>query len=171
MECCRRVHPDLYWELKKASILPDRLGLYELTEYFCENYQSPLHQDVDGTKSLCCQYHLNADQDLDEFAFIYAEYGYYMQSRENSFWYDFNLHFQEVQFDKESRSFDGNETHGTMLPSTAPFGSPNGGNEPRRSSSGTHSNKNKKDMAAASRIQKSRACREKTHRWWEEFYS
>lgn len=86
-ETVRPHHPDVVKDLQKISTAADRLGTSGATQYRCHNYTSPLHKDTDVARGLCAQYELCADKDLDEYAFVYGDYGIYIVSRSNSLWY------------------------------------------------------------------------------------
>jgi len=86
-ETVRPHHPDVVKDLKEISMAADRLGTSGTTQYRCHNYTSPLHKDNDAARGLCAQYELCANEDLDEYAFIYGAYRIYIVSRSNSLWY------------------------------------------------------------------------------------
>ena len=85
-EVARILGFSVYDELKKATEAGDKLGVFGATLYICKNYTSPLHLDDDISPGLCAQFELQANQDLHEYAFIYADYGIYFVSQSNSLW-------------------------------------------------------------------------------------
>ncbi|KAF5367268.1 hypothetical protein D9757_011689 [Collybiopsis confluens] len=96
----RSVHPKLAEKIKDASSVCERLGLCGLNVFNCNGYTAPLHFDRDSTPCLSAQIVLQARQDWSEFSFVALQYGYYIQTRENTLW-----------------SFNSSYLHGTMLPS------------------------------------------------------
>lgn len=80
------MHPNLCNDLKDAADAAEKLGTTGTTLFYCENYTSPLHKDDDSVRGLCAQYRLNAQKEYREYAFIYAEYGFYVVSQANSLW-------------------------------------------------------------------------------------
>lgn len=105
-------------------------------------YTSPLHKDKDATRGLCAQYELCADEELDEYAFVYGDYRIYIISRSNSLW-----------------TFHGGNAHCTMLP--APSGNPS---KPKKISSGKHKTETQKNAAAADKYYTVRLTNERMRR-------
>lgn len=86
-EVARVLNFPVYNALKDATEAGDKLGVFGATLYICKNYTSPLHVDDDISPGICAQYQLQANKDLDEYAFVYADYGIYIVSQSNSLWY------------------------------------------------------------------------------------
>ncbi len=85
-ESARILDFSIYTALKEATEAGDKLGVFGATLYRCKNYTSPLHLDNDTSPGLCAQFELQANRILDEYAFIYADYGIYFVSQSNSLW-------------------------------------------------------------------------------------
>ena len=91
-EVARILNFPVYSALKDATEAGDKLGVFGSTLFACKNYTSPLHTDGDISPGICAQYQLQANKDLDEYAFVYADYCIYVVSQSNSLWYaNFNL--------------------------------------------------------------------------------
>jgi hypothetical protein len=71
-------------KLKENSADAYRLGISSTNIYLCNNYTSPLHGDNDAGTGLYAQYKLQALSALDEYAFVYRDYGVYIVMRQNS---------------------------------------------------------------------------------------
>lgn len=82
----RSAHSPLWKELTVATKHAEKLGTIGASLYQCENYRSPLHQDKDAMRGLSAQLVLTADENLKEFAFIYATYGLYVVPKTNALW-------------------------------------------------------------------------------------
>lgn len=144
----------------------DQLGLDSATTYLCNNYAAPLHRDKDTTPGLCANYELQALQDQDEYAFIYADYGIYFACQPNSLWSVIVLDIPNHLLNNViHRSFRGSTAHGTVLPSCLPLraedrtiavGQPGGGDPgcpPPRISNGLHKTKTARNSEAAAKYQ------------------
>ncbi|KAH7871938.1 uncharacterized protein C8R40DRAFT_1174015 [Lentinula edodes] len=100
MGTAKGFHRKLWRNMKDASRMCERVGLAGVNVFDCRNYTSPQHADEDCVRSLCAQILLNAEEKWSEFSFCATQYGYYIETRENTLW-----------------SFDSSKLHGTMLPS------------------------------------------------------
>jgi hypothetical protein len=85
-ETARSHHSQLCQDLQHETSEAERLGITGTSLYLCDNYTTPLHKDKDKTRGLCSQYFLHADEELKEYAFIYAKYRIYMLPRSNCLW-------------------------------------------------------------------------------------
>ncbi|KAF8220893.1 hypothetical protein L208DRAFT_1331202, partial [Tricholoma matsutake] len=85
-ETARSHHSQLCQDLQHETSEAVHLGITGTSLYLCNNYTSPLHIDKDKIQGLCSQYFLHADEELKEYAFIYASYCIYMVSRSNCLW-------------------------------------------------------------------------------------
>ncbi|KAF8987153.1 hypothetical protein BDZ89DRAFT_917366, partial [Hymenopellis radicata] len=99
-EVARRVWPDVFRDMKKATECTDHFGVDGMNLYRCRGYRAPLHRDHDVCRGLCGQVEWDADAKFAEYAFCQPEWGYYIVTRANMIW-----------------SFDSSDLHGTMLPS------------------------------------------------------
>ncbi|KAJ3763721.1 hypothetical protein EV360DRAFT_66007 [Lentinula raphanica] len=97
----KMVFPKLANRLRDLSIECDRIGMTGANIYNCTGYMVPIHQDRDETRGLCVQALLSADTAYKEYAFCNVEYQYYITTTTNCMW-----------------SFNSDNLHGTMLPST-----------------------------------------------------
>lgn len=87
METTRLIHKDLITDMKQITSNTDRLGFSGMTLYSCHNYTSPIHRDSnDAVRGICCQLLLDAQVDWKEYSFIYAEYGFFIETATNCLW-------------------------------------------------------------------------------------
>jgi len=96
-EAGRLILHNIFKELETNTAHADRLGISGANTYSCNNYTSPLHRDDDAGAGLCAQYDLQANADLCEYSFIYADYGIYFVSRSNSLWYVMKGYFETTR--------------------------------------------------------------------------
>lgn len=86
-EAARITHFQIFNDIQTLTDKAMRLGITGANIYSCNNYTSPLHCDNDAGHGLCAQIELQAYTEYDEYSFIYADYGIYMQAQSNSLWY------------------------------------------------------------------------------------
>lgn len=86
MGTAKGFHRKLWRNMKDASRMCERVGLAGVNVFDCRNYTSPQHADEDCVRSLCAQILLNAEEKWSEFSFCATQYGYYIETRENTLW-------------------------------------------------------------------------------------
>ncbi|KAL0565510.1 hypothetical protein V5O48_016514 [Marasmius crinis-equi] len=95
------INPQAVQDLKDAGELCESGGLSGVNLYTCDDYTAPLHTDNDAVRGLCGQFVKNVlHPEYEEYGFCNLRYGYYISTRKNMLW-----------------SFNGNDMHGTILPS------------------------------------------------------
>ncbi|KAF9058881.1 hypothetical protein BDP27DRAFT_1453650 [Rhodocollybia butyracea] len=100
LESARSVDSTLVSKLKEVSKECNRLGISGANIYRCQNYQAPVHNEIDASQGLCAQlWHKGKDEWL-EWGFFNLQLGYLIKTQSNTLW-----------------SFDSSHMHGTNLPS------------------------------------------------------
>ncbi|KAG2353218.1 hypothetical protein BDR07DRAFT_1382599 [Suillus spraguei] len=77
-------HPQVARELRRLSSEVNSLGGIGVTAYYCWNFVAPQHIDCDATWTIALQTRKEAL--ADEFNFIMADLGCYVETAENALW-------------------------------------------------------------------------------------
>src|SRR5262245_29483004 len=85
-ETARLYDEDLYKQFMKESEVLDSLGRSGCNLYNCYNYAINIPCDDDALPGFCVQLDLTAHKPYKEYAFVYAEYGVYFETRSNMLW-------------------------------------------------------------------------------------
>ncbi|KAK7055231.1 hypothetical protein R3P38DRAFT_2498912 [Favolaschia claudopus] len=85
MTVMRAVHLQAYRILKRETDTADQLGKTGTNIYRCTGYCAPQHTDKDVCRGCCITTDWNALP--GEYGFCFPSYGYYIETRANTFWY------------------------------------------------------------------------------------
>jgi hypothetical protein len=86
-ETVRALAPGIYQEIRQTNRAAhvNHLGRTGMNTFTCSEYCSQQHCDHDRGWSLCCQLFKKCQP--DEYNFAYAEWGVYIVTEVNAFWY------------------------------------------------------------------------------------